>query len=88
MTDPPKRKTVFLERATSSEDSGGPSSTRPKARARSNWPHGVRPSKDRIFMQVTDDLFRLTTADENALDSSFEGCEALRRLHGVVSLLF
>jgi len=39
-------------------------------------------------LRVPDDRFNLTIADENVPDSPFEGCEALRRLHGIVSLLF
>jgi hypothetical protein len=39
-----------------------------------NGRDGARPStKNRIFMRVPHDLFKLTTADENVPDSPFEG---------------
>ena len=35
-------------------------------------------------MKVPQEYLKLATGDENVADSPFEGCEALRRLHGVV----
>ena len=37
--------------ATGDANAGGPSSTRPDRRTRTNWPHRVRPSKSRIFIE-------------------------------------
>ena len=37
-------------------------------------------------MRVLHDVLKLNTLDGNLPDSPFEGCEALRRLHGVVSV--